>query len=61
MWCESCYNTPSTEVGASMSAAEELSTASAPKQTIKVHRGLCVKTCLVEELYTGGGEGGMWG
>lgn len=60
-WCESCYQIPSTRVGASMSAAEDSSTVLAPSQTIKVHRGFCVEKCLVEELYTSGGEGGMWG
>lgn len=62
-WCESCYQIPSlsTGVAASMSAAEDLSTLLAPNQSIKVHRGLCAEKCLIEELYTGGGEGGMWG
>lgn len=32
-----------------------------PKQTIKVHMGLCVKTCLVDEWMTGAGGNGMWG
>lgn len=52
-WCESCYTIPS---GSGVQATELGS-----NRSIKVHNGLCVENCLVEELYTGGGEGGMWG
>jgi hypothetical protein len=31
------------------------------QQEIKVHMGLCVDTCLVGELMSGAGEGGMCG
>ncbi|KAL8955335.1 MAG: hypothetical protein Q9193_006774 [Seirophora villosa] len=48
-WCENCY-TPL-----------EQRSASAPQADIKVHMGLCVQKCLVGELYSGAGEGGMWG
>ena len=50
-WCEDCYTPPSKH------------SEGAPKSDndIKVHMGLCVQKCLVEELYTGVGEGGMWG
>ncbi|KAL8683316.1 MAG: hypothetical protein Q9186_000699 [Xanthomendoza sp. 1 TL-2023] len=50
-WCENCYSPP-TKTGQS-----DLSHTS----KIKVHMGLCVHNCLVEELYSGVGEGGMWG
>ncbi|KAL8869862.1 MAG: hypothetical protein Q9174_003950 [Haloplaca sp. 1 TL-2023] len=52
-WCENCYTPP---CGQSLSQ----NTAGAEKG-VKVHLGLCVSHCLVEELYTGAGEGGMWG
>ncbi|KAI8937008.1 hypothetical protein NX059_006231 [Plenodomus lindquistii] len=32
-----------------------------PKQTIKVHMGLCVEACLVGEMEAGAGSNGMWG
>lgn len=32
-----------------------------PKQTIKVHMGLCVDHCLVVEMMAGAGSNGMWG
>ncbi|KAL9015335.1 MAG: hypothetical protein Q9173_000045 [Seirophora scorigena] len=48
-WCEDCY-TPLKQ-----------RPASAPQTDIKVHMGLCVQKCLVGELYSGAGEGGMWG
>ncbi|KAF2244472.1 hypothetical protein BU26DRAFT_523118 [Trematosphaeria pertusa] len=32
-----------------------------PKQTIKVHMGLCVDNCLVGEMMAGAGSNGMWG
>ena len=32
-----------------------------PKQTIKVHMGLCVDHCLVSEMMAGAGSNGMWG
>jgi hypothetical protein len=31
------------------------------KQTIKVHMGLCVDSCLVKEMEAGAGSNGMWG
>ncbi|KAI4096659.1 MAG: hypothetical protein LQ344_000799 [Seirophora lacunosa] len=48
-WCENCYTPLSHRP------------ASAPQTDIKVHMGLCVQKCLVGELYSGAGEGGMWG
>lgn len=50
-WCEDCYTPPSQRSAPARKSASE----------IKVHMGLCVRKCLVEELYTGAGEGGMWG
>lgn len=50
-WCEDCYTPPSQRSEPARKSASE----------IKVHMGLCVRNCLVEELYTGAGEGGMWG
>ncbi|PVI06148.1 hypothetical protein DM02DRAFT_610099 [Periconia macrospinosa] len=32
-----------------------------PKQTTKVHMGLCVESCLVGEMEAGAGSNGMWG
>ena len=52
-WCESCYP------GAADS--ESLSDDIGGDRSIKVHDGMCVENCLVGELYSGGGEGGMWG
>lgn len=50
-WCEDCYTPLSQRSKQARKSADE----------IKVHMGLCVQKCLVEELYTGAGEGGMWG
>lgn len=49
-WCESCYTTP--EPGANVLAGNT---------DIKVFLDLCVEKCLIGELYSGLGEGGMWG
>lgn len=51
-WCEDCYTTPDQRIQGS---------APGTGTEIKVHMGLCVSKCLIEELYTGLGEGGMWG
>lgn len=55
-WCESCYTPPRTGL-------EKLESSQEPQGngSIKVHLGLCVEHCLVSELYSGAGEGGMWG
>ena len=58
-WCENCYNVPKAQtqaVGKGEAGVEESGNVS-----IKVHLGLCVQGCLMEELYHGVGEGGMWG
>ena len=54
-WCEACYTPPNP-----------LTQAEFPKParwdgSIKIHLGLCVEKCLISELYSGAGEGGMWG
>ena len=64
-WCETCY-TPAeaTKTGTftDLQKREVLDSKAVPGGgNIKVHLGLCVQGCLVEELYSGVGEGGMWG
>lgn len=51
-WCEGCFQIDEGGAGGGLGGSG---------RAIKVHRGLCVDRCLVEELYIGGGEGGMWG
>ncbi|KAI4131442.1 MAG: hypothetical protein LQ341_006362 [Variospora aurantia] len=48
-WCENCYTPPSHRPIGTVQA------------DTKVYLGLCVQNCLVGELYSGAGEGGMWG
>ena len=55
-WCESCYTPPDK-----ISNEDGIPQASSSDGTIKIHLGLCVENCLVSELYSGVGEGGMWG
>ena len=55
-WCESCYTPPRGAPGES-EGPEGLP----GKGSVKVHFDLCVERCLVSELYSGAGEGGMWG
>ncbi|MCJ1310759.1 hypothetical protein MMC25_004425 [Agyrium rufum] len=45
-WCEDCLSPEAIAFGVG---------------SIKVHFGLCVEQCLVGEMYSGSGEGGMWG
>lgn len=56
-WCETCYTVPKrnrwTPTQTSLSPIVD--------KSIKVYNGLCVSTCLVEELLNSVGEGGMWG
>ena len=47
-WCESCYTPP--KAGSPIANVG-----------INVHVDLWVSKCLVGELYSGAGEGGMWG
>ena len=64
-WCETCYPpTEATRTGTftELQKREVLDSEGVPRGgNIKVHLGLCVQGCLVEELYSGAGEGGMWG
>lgn len=55
-WCESCYTPPEK-----VTNGEGSLQAGSSNGSIKVHLGLCVENCLVAELYSGVGEGGMWG
>ena len=56
-WCESCYAIPKR------TSPTKGDTVSGPASNgkIKVHNGLCVSRCLMDELLNGAGEGGMWG
>ena len=59
-WCESCYTVPKSR-GINKSDPASIMSCSASNGDIKVHNGLCVSRCLVDELLCGAGEGGMWG
>ena len=56
-WCESCYTIPKIRNRTKADTALD----PASSRDIKVHNGLCVSKCLVEELLHSVGEGGMWG
>lgn len=75
-WCERCHKWWDEDcyAGSTVAQRTELqqtelmetlapngSTQVVPKQTIKVHMGLCVETCLVDEWMNGAGGAGMWG
>lgn len=60
-WCESCYTIPKGGSTKSVGLNGIQSGEAGVKESIKVHLGLCVHGCLVEEMYSGAGEGGMWG
>lgn len=55
-WCESCYTPPRGALEES-----EGSEGLPGNGSVKVHFDLCVERCLVSELYSSVGEGGMWG
>ena len=57
-WCEDCYTVPTQTYGSGQAQA---GAETSGKDSIKVHLGLCVERCLMEEMYHGSGEGGMWG
>ena len=59
-WCESCYTTPKNRSPPRGDTASTMS-GLASNEDIKVHNGLCVSKCLMDELLNGAGEGGMWG
>ena len=64
-WCEKCYQNPEAKRYSSTQStetSEHTGVGSVPvNMGIKVHLGLCVEGCLVEEMYNGAGSGGMWG
>jgi len=75
-WCERCHKWWDEDCYAGSTIAqrtelqqteltESLQTSGTshliPKQTIKVHMGLCIEACLVGEMEAGAGSNGMWG
>jgi hypothetical protein len=75
-WCERCHKWWDEDcyAGSTVAQRTELqqteltetletngTTNMIPKQTIKVHMGLCVDHCLVSEMMAGAGSNGMWG
>ena len=64
-WCENCYLNPEPWTYTYPQRVETLDGIGDGRQRvrmgIKVHLGLCVEGCLVEEMYNGAGSGGMWG
>lgn len=74
-WCERCHKwwDEACYAGSTVAQRTELqqteltesiqtngTTHLIPKQTIKVHIGLCVDHCLVSEMMSGAGSNGMW-
>lgn len=59
-WCESCYTIPKNR-GHMKGDPASIVPGRASNEDIKVHNGLCVSKCLMDELLNGVGEGGMWG
>ena len=59
-WCESCYTVPKNR-GPMKGDPASIVPGRASNEDIKVHNGLCVSKCLMDELLNGVGEGGMWG
>lgn len=67
-WDEDCYTGSITAQRTELQQTEltesvrpDGTTQLIPKQTIKVHMGLCVNHCLVREMMSGAGSNGMWG
>lgn len=67
-WDEDCYTGPTVAHRTELQQTELIETVGPngvsqilPKQTIKVHMGLCVEHCLVDEWMSGAGGNGMWG
>lgn len=67
-WDENCYSVTSVSKRTELQQTEFLentepdgSTRVLAKQSIKVHMGLCVSSCLVGEMMAGAGSNGMWG
>ena len=59
-WCESCYTIPKDRTSTTVDPSSTVP-GQALNKDIKVHTGLCVSQCLMDELWNGVGEGGMWG
>ena len=64
-WCEECCNASGISTYTIMQKTEMLEEGTdwtdGVNENIKVHGGLCVERCLVEEEMAGAGSGGMWG
>jgi hypothetical protein len=67
-WDEGCYTGSTVAQRTELQQTELMETLNScgttqmiPKQTIKVHMGLCVEHCLVDEWMSGAGGSGMWG
>ena len=65
-WCEACYQPAMTLTQLQQQELLQLEdwsseTRNSEQKDIKVYNGLCVETCLVGEMMSGAGEGGMWG
>ncbi|KAK3203045.1 hypothetical protein GRF29_112g54701 [Pseudopithomyces chartarum] len=65
-WDEDCYTVSAVAQRTELQQTEYMENATtdgiAPsKQSIKVHMGLCVNSCLVGEMMAGAGSNGMWG
>lgn len=62
-WCELCYTPPKRGATAVGTHPRHPPSGGAlnSDESIKVHNGLCVSNCLMEEMLNGVGEGGMWG
>ena len=66
-WCEDCYAAERSSTGDPVNVWPAwgvwTSSGSGPGQpgvTLKVYDGLCIEHCLVPEMYSGTGSGGMW-
>jgi hypothetical protein len=57
-WCEDCY--PTSSHGYHNTIQGWTDSAQTDKK-VKVHMGLCVQSCLVEQMMSGAGSNGMWG
>ena len=62
-WCESCYPIEDSGVFEKVDEIDKIANkgTSGMRMGIKVHLGLCVEDCLVQDMYNGAGSGGMWG
>ena len=64
-WCESCCKASAISTYTMMQKAEMLEDGidwtDEVNENIKVHLGLCVESCLVEQEMAGAGSVGMWG